>query len=143
MSMYNIQRTDNQVNIYCAYRTSEDEFSIYPTIYISPPGNNAPTQSNSCVTNTQGSCTKQSNCSNSRYQIAECEIRSENGLVVLVLSIGSPIEADYGDWRCLVVGESAVQGRVNLIKPGENICNYNTINVIMLKCKIECNFSPK
>ena len=120
--MYRTIPTHIQLNLYCVYRTSlQLKNEPIPTIYMSPPGNTSPTKRNSCVSNAKGTCKLESLCDNSRYRVAHCENRIGNGLVVLVLRIENPVESDYGEWSCLVDGDSTVNARVNLVKPGERI----------------------
>ena len=122
MSLYHTIPTDNHINLYCAYRTSRlSKNEPIPTIYLSPPGNNSPTKRNRCVSNASGACKLESLCDNSRYRVAHCENRIGNGFVVLVLRIENPVESNYGEWRCLVDGDSTVNARVNLVKPGERL----------------------
>ena len=122
MSMYRTIPTDNQINLYCAYRTSRLlKNGPIPTIYMSPPGNTSPNKSKSCASNANGTCKLESLCDNSRYHVAHCENRIGSGFVMLVLGIENPIEVDFGEWRCLVDGDSTVNDRHNLVKPGERI----------------------
>ena len=122
MSMYRTIPTDNHINLYCAYRTSRlSKNEQIPTIYMPQPGNTSPTKRNSCVSNAKGACKLESLCDNSRHSVAQCENRIGNGIVILVLRIENPVESDYGEWRCLVDGDSTVNDQVNLVKPGEKL----------------------
>ena len=120
--MYHTIPSDDNFDLYCAYRISRTSFqndSAIPAIYMSPPGNTSPSKPNSCISNSQGTCEIQNLCNNSRYSAALCENRSNNGFVVLVLRIENPVESDYGEWKCLVKGHARVNASVNLVKPGE------------------------
>ena len=131
--MYRTIPSDNQFDLYCAYRISRpsfDENALIPTIYMSPPGNTSPSKPNSCISNARGTCKLESLCDNSRYSVAQCDYRTNNGLVLLILRIENPLESDYGEWRCLVHGDSTVNASVNLVIPGESLFLFTTRKIL-------------
>ena len=133
MIMYRTIPTDNHINLYCAYRTSRQlKNEPIPTIYMSSPGNTTPTKTNSCLSYAKSSCTLESLCNNSRYRVAQCDYRIGNGNVILVLRIENPIESDYGEWRCLVNGDSTVNAQVKLVEPGERLFISNRMILFQL-----------
>ena len=133
--MYHTIPSDDNFDLYCAYRISRTSFQNddpIPAIYMSPPGNTSPSKPNSCISYAQNTCKLESQCdSSSRYRVAQCDYRTDNGAVVLILRIETPVESDYGEWRCLVIGDSTVNASVNLVTPGETLFLSTTRTILL------------